>query len=980
MSKKLEIKILTQLQDKLSAPLKRLQSTSKSTESAFRALQTRLKDLNIQSRNINSFKKIEQDLDLTSNKLTIAKSKFEALNKQVMSTVNPSKAMVAELNLARQSVERLIQKQKEQSTKLNETKSKLDAAGISTKNLAMHETDLANKIKSANTELKQHQDELRKASEVQDQLSNAKNKMASTQQLASNMAITGTAGYMTGQKVLGSMTNIMMPGVEFESSMSKVQAMARLDKDSKELAELRQQARDLGASTMYSATEAADAQGFLAIAGFTPQAIKDAMPGMLDVAKAGGIDLARAADISSNILSGLKLDASEMGRVGDVLTGTFTRANTNLELLGETMKYAAPMAASLGVDIETLSAATGKLGEAGIKGSMAGTALRSILNRLSAPPKAAEKALNALNITTTDAKGNLRDFTDILAELNKKTAKMGDAQRAGYLKAIAGEEAVSSLNVLVDKAGTGELQQLVAELKQASGEASKVAKTMADNIVGDLDELSSAWEDIGISIFDGQNGILRGLVQNLTSVVNTIGQWIKENPELTATIVKIVAVIAAVVAGMGALAIAIASVLGPFAILRYALSFMSITGAGGIGIFGRLASALGIVKTAIIAMGRALLMNPIGLAITTIAGLTYLIYDNWSTVSEWFSDMWTTIKSYFSDAINVIANIFWNWTPLGIIIQNFDAIKTWFTDLWRTITGFFTSGVSDTNQILQDWDPLSILSNIFAGAGAIISTAFNGVSSAVSTSIQAVSSTISNGIDTAKTFAAEKWQTVSETASGLWQDIKGFFNNGTDKVDSEIQTWNVAQSFQSIWGKVGSFFTEKTTEMSTSGTQLVSGLVSGMQSQAEVALEAARKLANAIATSFKEAMQIRSPSRVFKALGAFIPQGAAVGITQAQDLAINAARTMAVSVMAAGTMTPVMAEPIQFDHRPVLNTTVPSKQTAPVAVAGDTINIHIHTSQGQNTQDIAHMVKQEIERLQAQKQSRLRASYTDYGY
>ncbi|NYS35697.1 phage tail tape measure protein, partial [Streptococcus danieliae] len=141
------------------------------------------------------------------------------------------------------------------------------------------------------------------------------------------------------------------------------------------------------------------------------------MPGMLALAKAGRADLADTADIASNILSGLGMQANEMGRLGDVLTATFGNSNTNLQMLGETMKYAAPIAKTYAVDLETVSAMAGKLGDAGIQGSMGGTALSAIMNRLAAPPKAAAKALEALGITTADAAGNMRPMPDILKDV-----------------------------------------------------------------------------------------------------------------------------------------------------------------------------------------------------------------------------------------------------------------------------------------------------------------------------------------------------------------------------------------------------------------------------------------------------------------------------------------------------------------------------------------------------------------------------------
>lgn len=853
MSKTLEIKILTQLQDKLSAPLNKLCDSAGKTDKKFQELKGRISSMSKLQRNIEQFKSLETGLTKTSARLDIARDKLHQLETQFGATVNPSKSLTAQLSLARLNVDRLKDAYSQQNAKLTDMTAKLSNAGISTKNLASHEVDLANKIKVANEAFAKQQDAINKVVEKQKKLAAAKDTMAKTQQLASNMAVTGAAGYMGGKKVLTGMASIMQPGVGFDSSMSKVQALTRLDKDSKEFEMLRQQARDLGASTMFSATEAADAQGFLAMAGFTPDAIQKAMPGMLDLAKAGGTDLAMTADISSNILSGMKLDPSEMARVGDVLTGAFTRSNTNLEMLGETMKYAAPMAASLNVDIETLAAATGKLGDAGIQGSNAGTALRSILNRLSAPPKAAAKALNALNIKTTDAKGNLKDFPTILEELDRKTKKMGNAKRAEYFKAIAGEEAVSSLNVLVDKAATGELQGFVKTLKNAGGEATKVAKTMSDNIIGDLDELSSAWEDVGISIFDGQKGFLRGLVQDVTKVVNVIGAWIRANPELTATIMKVVAIIAAVVAAMGGLSIALASVIGPFAIMRYAMSFLSINGFGLIGVLGKLGGALGIVKTVVLGLGRALLMNPIGIAVMAIGTAAYFIWQNWDLVKAKTLEIWNSIKTTVSEAIAAVSHFIQQWNPVNYFTQAFSNVSGYFPGLKTNFTEF--------------------------------------------------------------------------------------------------------------------------------GSNLMSGLVDGIKNMAGQAYEAISEVGSGVVGWFKKKLDINSPSRVFMNMGGFVSEGLSEGIANTSGLPVKAMKNMAMAVTAAGALSPVVsaAAPIKFDQRPAMSARAISATASP-AMGGDVFNITINTTSSQSAQDIARIVQQEIERVQAQKRVRQRSSYTDYGY
>lgn len=256
------------------------------------------------------------------------------------------------------------------------------------------------------------------------------------EQLAANQARrSALMGEAFGIAALaGSLAASLRPAIDFERAMAEVAAVARADDE--ELARLTETARELGATTPWAASEAAAGMKFLAMAGFEASETIDAMPGMLQLASAGAIDLARASDIASNILTGFGMQAGEMGYLGDVLTNTFTSSNTDLGMLGETMKYVAPNAQALGVSLEQTAAMAGKLGDAGIQGSQAGTALRAMMLRLAALPKPAADAMAELGIRTVDASGNLRDMPTILAEVHEALQKLGTGEQAKLINDI----------------------------------------------------------------------------------------------------------------------------------------------------------------------------------------------------------------------------------------------------------------------------------------------------------------------------------------------------------------------------------------------------------------------------------------------------------------------------------------------------------------------------------------------------------------
>jgi len=291
--------------------------------------------------------------------------------------------------------------------------------------------------------------------------------------------VDAVAGFYALKTAIGAPINA---AIGFEAAMSKVGAVSRASDT--QLSLLTSTARKLGAETAWSASQAAQGMEFLSMAGFSVNDVVAAMPGMLDLASASGADLGRTADIASNILSGFAIEAGEMGRVGDVLTNTFTSSNTNLEMLGNTMSYVAPVAAAVGASIETTAAMAGKLGDAGIQGSQAGTALRAMFTRLSAPPRKAAKAIENLRLEMQDANGVLRDTPDILSEVN---SAMGGSEEA--------EKVIRSLGV---------------EIRDANGDLRDMPTILAEmnEAMSGIEEAEKAVSSLGIQTKDA-NGNLR---------------------------------------------------------------------------------------------------------------------------------------------------------------------------------------------------------------------------------------------------------------------------------------------------------------------------------------------------------------------------------------------------------------------------------------------------------------------------------------
>ncbi|MDH1522114.1 phage tail tape measure protein [Achromobacter mucicolens] len=952
MDKALQLRVIAALQDKLSGPLQKIRNTAGTSAQGVADLRGKLKQLTAAQREVGQFRELTRGLQSTRAELATAQQRVATLAQQMQGTTNPTRAMTREFNQAVRAAQQLKERHGQQSVELQRLRDNLNRAGISSSSLARDERNLRLQIDQTSQALSRQTQKLQAAAAQQQKLAAAKEKYSAGKATAGAMAGTGAGALATGGAALYAESRFIRPGVEFDAKMSKVQALSRQDKASAEMKALREQARKLGATTMFSATQAADAQGFLAMAGFDAKAILDAMPGMLSLAKAGDTDLAQTADIGSNILTGFKLPAEQMNRVGDVLTAAFTRSNTSLYMLGETMKYVAPVAAGVGQDIETVAAMAGKLGDAGIQGSMGGTALRSILGRLAAPPKAAADALDGLGISTKDAAGNLRDVPAILEELHKKTAKMGNAERSGIFKAIAGEEAFSGLQVLVGQAGTGELQKFVATLKQSAGEADKTAGTMADNLVGDLDELSSAWEDVGIQVEELHDGSLRKLVRGLAGVVGNVGEWMKANPKLASALTMGAAAIAALIAAFGALTLAMAAVLGPFVMVRFGLSMLGIQGGSLMGVLFNLAKAgFGLLAGAIMTVGKLLMANPIAVAVLAIAGAAYLIYQYWGPIKAFFSGLWTQVRAAFDATMQWLRTTLAALNPIPILSVAWNGLVAFFSGLWAQVTAAADATMQWLRTTLAALNPIPILS-----------VAWNGL----------------------VTFF-----------SGIWESVKTAFNGGLAGIGTLLVNWSpLGLLYQAITGALGTLGIELPGSFTQFGSMLIQGLINGITSMGGALKESISNIGSGIVGWFKEKLGIRSPSRVFAEMGGFVSEGAAVGIEDRQPAAVKAAQALAASVAIGGAMAPpaaalapsaallspsaVMASEgsalARIDNRPAMASAAAGAR--PVTIQGDTITIQINGA-GANPNDIARAVEDALRRRDSDKAARLRSSYLD---
>lgn len=311
--------------------------------------------------------------------------------------------------------------------------------------------------------------------------------------------------------------------MDFDKQMSAVKAITNASDE--DFLKLRDTALKLGASTVFTATEAAEGLQFLGMAGFTAQQSIEALPGVLDLASSSGLELGRAADIASNILSQFQKPASETINVADLMAKTITTSNTNMEQMADAMNYLGPTAAAFKIPIEEVAATIGILSSNGLKGSLGTRALGTALVRLTKPTKQMKEVISSLNLDFFDQQGNFIGLIALTKQLETATAGMTDEQKQMALSTLFEAEAIQEMNILLST-GSTKLQEYTSELSDAEGAAKKMANTRLDNLAGDLTLLESAVEGLSIKLLEDKQGFFRSIVRGGTEAIEIIGDLI----------------------------------------------------------------------------------------------------------------------------------------------------------------------------------------------------------------------------------------------------------------------------------------------------------------------------------------------------------------------------------------------------------------------------------------------------------------------
>ena len=721
-----------------------------------------------------------------------------------------------------------------------------------------------------------------------------------------NISNVGTKLLPVTAGVVGLGTAAVKTAADFDSAMSKVAAVSGAT--GKDLDALRDKAREMGSKTKFSASEAAEAMNYMAMAGWKTEDMLSGIEGVMNLAAASGEDLATTSDIVTDALTAFGLSAKDSGHFADILAAASSNANTNVSMMGETFKYCAPIAGALGFSAEDTAEAIGLMANAGIKGSQAGTALRTIMNNLSGDVKICGSSIGEVTVATTNADGSMRDLSDILADCRTAFSGLSESEKAAAAESLVGKNAMSGFLALMN-AGEADINKLSSAIDNCDGCAAGMAETMNDNLAGQLTILKSQLQELAISFGE----LLMPAIRTIVGWIQKFVDWLNSMDEGTR---KVIVTIALVAAAIGPVLIIVGKVISAIGTIMT--------------IIPKLAGVINAAKGVIAAFNAVCAANPYVLIIAAIVALVAaFIYlwnnceefrqfwiDLWESIKEIAVAVWEALKEFFTaawEAIKTTAVTVWN------------AIKDFFTGLWEGIKNIFKTVVNAISTFLTNaWNAIkNTVTTVFNAIKTFFTTIWNGIKSVITTVVTAISTFLStawNGIKTAittvlnaiKTVVTTVWNGIKTTITNIvngiknavttaWNNIKSAVSNAANAIKNAVSNafnamlngiknvcGNIYGAVKSGFDKAINFVKNLASEAFQWGADFIGGIVNGIKSMIGKVGDAVSSVADKIRSFLHFSVPDEGPLTDFESWMPDFIGGLAKGIEKSRGMIENA--------------------------------------------------------------------------------------------
>ena len=604
MASRKEYELLFQIRGQLGS---NFNSTFNSANNAMKNMQNTLTSIKRVQGDISAYTKYKQAIEQNKNKITSYNTELTKLEQKYKSGEITQKQYTSGVQKQKNNIANVNAKIKEEESRLSGLETKLKSVGVSTDNLESDNNALA----ASYQRIKTAQENVAKYNNIISQ-SNAK-VSALKGTLTSTIAVGVTLGAALYKGAIE-------PTTEFYEQMSAVEAISGAT--NKELEQLTATAKRTGLETKFTSTEAAKAYEYMGMAGWKTNQMLSGLPGIINLTAASGEDLAEVSDIVTDALTAFDLKADDSVHFADVLAAAATNSNTNVSMMGESFKMAAPLAGALKYSIEDVATALGLMANSGIKSSMAGTSMRSWLTRLAKPTKESQTAMDDLGLSLTDSNGNMKTFAQVISETREAFKGLTESQKTAYAAMIAGKPGMSGLLAVVNSSNE-DFNKLTNSINNADGAAERMAKIRLDNLAGDIELMQSAAESASLTLGESFQPEIRETVQDITELIETGTDWLTKNKETVKTVSEVAMGLVGLKLGTTAVSLVYNKTVGVVA--KVAKGFSQLKAASDVLKMAKVAKEAGTATSTLSGLSKALGLTGGSLSLVTGGALTAVV-------------------------------------------------------------------------------------------------------------------------------------------------------------------------------------------------------------------------------------------------------------------------------------------------------------------------------------------------------------------
>ncbi|WP_175752432.1 hypothetical protein [Burkholderia ambifaria] len=972
MDNALKLRVMFDMVDNWTKPLRNMLNSNKGLAQSLKATRGELAELGKQQKAVASFREMRAGLADTTKKLSAAQSNVKALASSLHAFGPPTRQMVDNMARARQAASRLRAEQKKQTAAVDEMRGRLTQAGIETRNLAKHERTLRSNIASTTAAMQAQMRQLEALTERDRKLAAARGKMQAMQGVAGGMAISGYAARSTGMRMLGGLGGTLDEAKKMTNERARITALGLGDQATQDAEKYVRAMNMMGVSTSDNMTLMRDALSIFADEHHAQMVMPTlAKMKFANEALFGAEDAHANEEKFMNMLKVIELRGgtkdeatfkNEANMVQKVLSATGGRVGGDewrnfIQTGGVAAKQMRQDA--FYYQMEPLIQEMG--------GHGVGTGLMSAYSNVYQGKTTVRAAKEMMNLGLLDKKNVEYNKIGMIKRIKPGALLGGDLFKASPLewlekvllpqmakKGITDPDKVKDMisTIFTNRTAANLFSTMYMQraqihknekLNQGAYGIDDAAHLGAEQTQGkEVDALAKA-RDLKREIGERVAPLYNAALDKTREILGGLIGLIQRHGAAAKVILSALAAFAALLVVLGTFTIALAGVLGPLAIVRFSMTTLGIQG-------GILSRALGIgaaawrmFASAALFAGRAMLMTPIGLAITAIvaviAGAAYLVYRYWKPISNFFAGLWKGVLQVVSSVADAITQYLMNWTPLGFIVDHWNDLKAITAAIWALIQAGIVSAAQSVADFFMNWTLVGVVVRHW---------------------------------DEIKAAAGAAWSWIADTAISAGRGIADFFMNWT-LLGIVIRHWDGIAAFMS--GLIGQF--------TTIGGQIIDGMVAGFLGGMGAVRQAIHNVGESAIAWFKEKLGIHSPSRVFAELGGFVGEGAALGIAGGHRSVTRAALGLATAAVtgfgspALSTAAPIVHATVPIDRRPPIAAAGPATASSAPAGASASIVINIYPQAGDDPRAIARAVAAELDRRERAHRARAGSRLSD---